>query len=305
MSVIESPESRIERLKEKLNAIILVHNYQLPEVQDIADFLGDSLELSQRAADTDADVIVFCGVHFMAETAAILSPEKTVLLPEKDAGCPMADMITAPQLRQLKREHPEAVVVCYVNSSAEVKAECDYCCTSANGARVIASLGDAKEIIFVPDKYLGQYITEQTGREMVLWNGYCPTHVRIRLSDVARARAEHPEALVMAHPECPGPLRAVADVVLSTSGMCKCASQNDAQEFIVATELGIIYRLRKENPGKRFYAASEAGICPNMKMTTVEKILWSLENMSYKITVPADIRRRALKAVENMISITV
>ena len=298
-------EMKIDALKKERHAVILAHNYQLPEVQDVADYVGDSLQLSQQAAQTEAEVIVFCGVHFMAETAAILSPDKTVLLPEKYAGCPMADMIDADQLRQLKREHPGATVVCYVNSSAEVKAESDYCCTSSNGVKVVESLSDAAEIIFVPDKYLGSYISLQTGRDMVLWNGYCATHARIREGDIARARQEHPEAVVMAHPECPGPVREMADAVLSTSGMCSYAQQSDAKEFIVATELGIIHPLRKDNPDKVFYPATEAGVCPNMKMTTLEKVLWSLEKLEHKITVPAEIRERALRSVENMIGITV
>jgi len=297
----ESIKNKIKTLKKRRNAIILVHNYQLPETQDVADFVGDSLELSRQAAASDAEVIVFCGVHFMAETAAILSPEKTVLLPDKSAGCPMANMITAAQLRQLKQDHPNAVVVCYVNSSAEVKAESDYCCTSANGVRVVESLRDAEEIIFVPDKYLGGYISGQTGRKMVLWNGYCPTHVRIREGDITRVKAEHPEAIVMAHPECTGPVREMADVVLSTGGMCKHVKHCAADEFIIATELGIIHRLRKETPAKRFYAATEAGVCPTMKLTTLEKVLWALEDMQYEIKVPQDIRCRALKAVENMV----
>jgi len=300
----ESIEDKIETLKKERNAIILVHNYQLPEVQDIADFTGDSLELSQRAAKTDAEVIVFCGVHFMAETASILSPEKIVLLPEKNAGCPMADMITAEQLQKLKREHLDALVVCYVNSPAEVKAISDYCCTSANAVKVVESLKDAEEIIFVPDKYLGQYASEQTGRKIILWNGYCPTHVRIRKVDITRAKAEHPRAMVLAHPECTGPVRQMADAVLSTSGICKYANNSDAKEYIIATELGIIHRLRKENPDKIFYPATEAGVCPNMKLTTLEKVLWSLENMQYEIEVPDEIRSRAKKAVANMIRIT-
>ncbi len=303
--MIEPIKNKIETLKKERKAVILVHNYQLPEVQDIADFLGDSLELSQRAAETDAEVIVFCGVHFMAETAAILSPGKTVLLPDVNAGCPMADMIDAEQLRQLKREHPNATVICYVNSSAEVKAESDYCCTSSNSVNVVESLKDDEEVIFVPDKYLGDYVAQKTGRRMVLWNGYCPTHVHIREGDIARAKAQHPDAITMAHPECPRPIRDMADVVLSTSGMCRYAKNSDAQKFIIATEPGIIHRLKKENPGKRFYAASEAGVCPNMKLTTIEKVLWSLEKMEHKVEVSAEVRSRALKAVENMIGITV
>lgn len=302
--MIETIEKKIEILKKERNAVILVHNYQLPEVQDIADFLGDSLGLSQQAAQTDADVIVFCGVHFMAETAAILSPDKTVLIPDLHAGCPMADMITAQQLQQLKQQHPKAVVVSYVNSSAEVKALTDYCCTSANGVKVIESLKDAEEIIFVPDKYLGSYITSQTGRKMILWNGYCPTHARILDTDIARAKDDHPQAIVLAHPECSAPVCQMADAVLSTSGMCEYAKSSDKVEFIIATEIGLIHRLKKENPGKKFYPATQAAVCPNMKLTNLEKVLWSLENMEHKIEVTDDIRARAKKAVENMISIT-
>ena len=304
MNTDEPIEARIEALKKARNAVVLVHNYQLPEVQDIADFTGDSLQLSQQAAKTDADVIVFCGVRFMAETAAMLSPDKTVLMPDEHAGCPMADMISAEQLRQFKQAHTGAVVVCYVNSSAEVKAESDYCCTSSNATAVVNSLKDAEEIIFVPDKYLGQYASLQTRREMILWNGYCHVHVRIGESDIVRARAEHPDALVMVHPECTEPVRELADAVLSTGGMCDYAKQSDADEFIVGTEIGILHRLRKENPGKRFYPASEAAVCPNMKLTTVEKILWSLESMQYQIKVPDEIRLRAIRAIENMINTT-
>ncbi|MDY7011449.1 MAG: quinolinate synthase NadA [Planctomycetota bacterium] len=301
----ESTESRIESLKKNRNAIILAHNYQLPDVQDIADFTGDSLELSRKAAETDADVIVFCGVNFMAETAAMLSPEKTVLLPDEHAGCPMADMISAEQLRQLKQAHPGAVVVCYVNSSAEVKAESDYCCTSSNATAIVKSLHQAEEIIFVPDKHLGQYASQQAQRQIILWNGYCHVHTCIRESDIARALSEHPDALVMVHPECPDPVCKKADAVLSTSGMCRYAKESEAGEFIVGTETGILHRLRKENPEKKFYPASEAAVCPNMKLTTVEKVLWSLESMQYQVKVSDEIRSRAIKAIENMINTAV
>ena len=301
----ESMKSRIESLKKKCNAVILVHNYQLPEVQDIADFVGDSLQLSQQAAKTDADVIVFCGVHFMAETAAMLSPEKTVLLPDAHAGCPMADMITAEQLRQLKHANPQALVVCYVNSSAEVKAESDYCCTSSNATAVVNSLDDAERIIFVPDKYLGQYTSEQTHREMIFWDGYCHVHVCIRDSDIAHMKQEHPAAIVMVHPECTDPVRKQADVVLSTGGMCRYAKESDADEFIVGTEVGILHRLRNQNPGKRFYPASDSAVCPNMKLTTVEKVLWSLQSMQHQIKVPDEVQSRAIKAIENMMHTTV
>ncbi len=300
----KSIQARIEALKDERNAVILVHNYQIPEVQDIADYLGDSLELSRRAAETDAEVIVFCGVQFMAETASILSPEKTVLLPDMHAGCPMADMISAEQVLELKAAHPGAVVVCYVNSSAEVKAESEFCCTSANAVEVVNALDAGQEIIFVPDKYLGRYVSEQTGRDLVLWNGYCSTHVCIREADVMRCKDEHPDALVMVHPECSGPVCHLADAVLSTGGMCRYAQQEDAAEFIVGTESGIIHRLEKENPGKRFYPVSDRAVCPTMKLTNLEKVLWSLEEMEFEVHVPDEIRVRARRAVDRMVEIT-
>jgi len=300
----ESVKLEIEKLKRERNTVILVHNYQLPEIQDIGDFLGDSLELSRRAADTDADVIVFCGVHFMAETAAILSPNKTVLLPAKEAGCPMADMITARQLIELKQAHPKAVVVSYVNTSAEVKAESDYCCTSSNALAVVNSLTDAEEIIFTPDKHLGQYVSQQTGREMILWNGYCPTHERITEDDVLYQKSAHPHAVVMVHPECTDGVRKLADQVLSTGGMCKFAQTTDARELIVGTEIGIIHRLKKENPDKQFYPATERAVCPNMKRINLERLLWALDEMEHEIVIPPTTREKALRAVERMLEIT-
>jgi quinolinate synthase len=294
---------KIKELKTERNAVILAHNYQPGEIQDIADFTGDSLALSIRAASTDAEVIVFCGVKFMAETAAILSPGKTVLLPDKNAGCPMADMITAAQLRKLKQEHPSAVVVCYVNSSAEVKAESDYCCTSANAVQVVESLPKDKKIIFVPDQHLGCFVVEKTGRDMILWPGYCTTHVFITEDDVKKAKAAHPRAIVMAHPECTEPVKAVSDKIFSTGQMLKFAKQSDAKSFIIATETGIIHSLKKENHGKEFYPVTTRAICPNMKRITLDKVLWSLEDMNYKITVPADIAARAKNALEKMIAI--
>ncbi|MGA2069828.1 MAG: quinolinate synthase NadA [Sedimentisphaerales bacterium] len=294
---------KIKELKTERNAIILAHNYQPGEIQDIADFTGDSLALSIRAAATDADVIVFCGVKFMAETAAILSPGKTVLLPDKNAGCPMADMITGEQLRELKRKHPDALVVCYVNSSAEVKAESDYCCTSANAVEVVESLPKDKKIIFVPDQHLGRFVIERTGREMILWPGYCTTHAFITEDDIKKARDAHPGAVVMAHPECTEPVKAVSDKLLSTGQMLKFAKQSDAKKFIVATETGIIHTLKKENPDKEFYPVTNRAVCPNMKRITLDKVLWSLEDMHYKITVPADIAARAKNALEKMVAI--
>lgn len=293
---------KISVLREKRNAVLLVHNYQLGEVQDIADFIGDSLDLSQRAAQTDADVIVFCGVHFMAETASILCPDKVVLLPDINAGCPMANMITAERLRVKKKEHPQATVVCYINSSAEVKAESDVCCTSANAVRVVESL-DAQEILFVPDQYLGHYISTKTSKKMILWPGFCPTHVRIKPERIKELKKEYPQAKVVVHPECTPEVIALADEVLSTSGMCRFARRDDVREMVVGTEIGIIHRLKKENPGKKFIPISEQAICPNMKLITLEKVLWSLEEMSPEVKVPQEIRLRAKAAVDKMLSI--
>jgi len=293
---------KILRLKKKRNAVILVHNYQLGEVQDIADFVGDSLDLSQKAAKTDASVIVFCGVHFMAETASILCPDKTVLLPDMNAGCPMANMITAPQLRAEKKEHPKATVVCYINSTAVVKAESDVCCTSANAIGVIESLA-ADEILFVPDQYLGHYISTKTGKKMILWPGFCPTHVRILPEHITKLKHEYPEAKVVVHPECRPGVIALADEVLSTSGMIRFAKREDVRQMIVGTEIGIIYRLRKENPGKQFIPVSEQAVCPNMKLITLEKVLWSLEEMAPVVKVPERIRLKAKKAVDRMLEV--
>ncbi len=293
---------KITTLKKRRGAVILAHNYQLGEVQDIADFVGDSLELSQNAAKTTAEVIVFCGVHFMAETASILCPDKIVLLPDIHAGCPMADMITAERLKQRKRELPGATVVCYINSSAEVKAESDVCCTSANAVRVIESL-DAAEILFVPDQYLGHYISTKTDKKMILWPGFCPTHIRIQPQDITRLRLEYPQAKVIVHPECKAEVIALADEALSTGGMCRFAQQTEAKEIIIGTEIGIIHRLRKENPGKKFIHASEQAVCPNMKLITLEKILWSLEEVTLEVRVPEEIRLKAKTAVDRMLEI--
>ena len=293
---------KISVLKEKRNAVLLVHNYQLGEVQDIADFVGDSLDLSQRAAQTDADVIVFCGVHFMAETASILCPDKVVLLPDINAGCPMANMITAERLRAKKKEHPQAAVVCYINSSADVKAESDVCCTSANAVRVVGSM-DAREIIFIPDQYLGHYVSTKTSKKMILWPGFCPTHVRIKPERIKELKKEYPQAKVVVHPECTPEVIALADEVLSTSGMCRYARRDEVREMVVGTEMGIIHRLKKENPGKKFIPISEQAICPNMKLITLEKVLWCLEEMSPEVKVSEEIRLRAKAAVDKMLEI--
>ena len=294
---------KIRELKKKHDAIILAHNYQLPEVQDVAGYRGDSLELSRRAAKTDAKVIVFCGVHFMAETASILSPDKKVIMPDPNAGCPMANMITTEDLRKLKREHPEAVTVGYVNTSAEVKAELDYCCTSSNAVKVVETLRDHKEIIFVPDKYLADYVSKKTGRKLIAWNGFCPTHVKILPEDIIREKSFHPDAKVIVHPECLPQVVAMADAVLSTSQMMDWAKKSDAREVIVGTEVGLIYRLKQDIPDKEFYPASERAVCPNMKRTTQEKILWALEEMKEEVRVSDDIRRKARTAIERMLAI--
>lgn len=297
-----SLEEKILKLKKERNAIILAHNYQLGEVQDIADFVGDSLQLSQNAAATSAEVIVFCGVHFMAETAAILCPDMTVLLPDTHAGCPMANMINAEKLRKRKQELPGATVVCYVNTTAEVKAESDICCTSANALKIVESL-DSDEILFIPDQYLGHYVSTQTDKKMVFWPGYCPTHIRILPQHIIRLKQEYPHAKVLVHPECRPEVIALADEVLSTGGMCRYAGRDDVNKMIIGTELGIIHRLKKENPDKLFIPVSEQAICPNMKLITLEKVLWSLEEMTPQVTVPEPIRIKAKAAVDRMLEI--
>lgn len=296
-----SLQAEIQKLKEQRCAVILAHNYQLPEVQDIADFTGDSLELARKAADISAEVIVFCGVHFMAETAAILNPAKTVLMPDPLAGCPMADMITSAQLRDFKKQHPGAKVVCYVNSTAEVKAESDCCCTSGNAVKIVSHY-PAEDVIFIPDQHLGNVVEEQLGRKLILWPGFCPTHARIRPQDILRLKTAHPEALVLAHPECPKPVRAVSDRILSTGQMCSFVKENPAQEFIIATEKGLLHRLKKDNPGKIFYPVSAFAVCPNMKRNTLEKILFSLRRLEPRVTVPGKIAERARAAIAQMLA---
>jgi quinolinate synthase len=294
---------KIKKLRDKHNAVILAHNYQPADIQDLADFGGDSLGLSIKAAETDADIIVFCGVRFMAETAAILSPDKTILLPDEQAGCPMADMITADQLRRLKQKHPDALVVCYVNSSAQVKAESDYCCTSANAVEIVDSLPKDKQIIFVPDQHLGRFVIERTARELILWPGYCHVHVVITEEDIKNAKAEHPDAVVMAHPECTEPVKAVSDQLLSTGQMLRFVASSEAKRFIIATEVGIIHALKKQNPRAEFFPATKRAVCPNMKRINLEKVLWSLQDLQYKVTVPQDIRIKAKKALDMMVEI--
>ncbi|MFW6161826.1 MAG: quinolinate synthase NadA [Planctomycetota bacterium] len=303
MATTTAMEDRIRELRNQRNAVILAHNYQRGEVQDIADFVGDSLGLSRQAAETEAKVICFCGVHFMAETAAILCPDKTVLLPDEHAGCPMANMITARELAEAKRKHPDAVVVCYVNSTAAIKALSDYCCTSANAVKVVDAIPRDKPVLFVPDQSLGAYVASQLDRELILWPGYCPTHHRILAGDVERVKAENPDALFVCHPECTPDVIALADEVASTSGILRFCRHSDASTFIIGTEMGLLHRLRKENPDKTFLAVSPLADCPNMKLHTLEKILWSLEDLAYEVTVPPDVAARAKRAIDRMLEI--
>lgn len=299
----EELASRARELAQERRATILAHNYQLGEIQDTADFVGDSLELSQKAAKTQADVIVFCGVHFMAENAKLLSPLKTVLMPDPEAGCPMADMALPADLAQLKLQHPKARVVTYVNSSARVKALSDVCCTSANAVKIVEAQ-DSDEVIFVPDKSLGDWVARHTDKGIILWDGFCPTHHRLLASDVRRAKELHPEAKVAVHPECTHDVRELADAVLSTSGILRYCREMEAPEFIIGTEVGMKHRLEKENPGKRFVFPTQLLLCPNMKKTTLEKLVWSLEEMKHAITIPQEVAKDASLAIERMLELS-
>ncbi|MGI5901394.1 MAG: quinolinate synthase NadA [Desulfitobacteriia bacterium] len=292
----------INRLRQQKKAIILAHYYQPGEIQDIADFVGDSLQLSQKAAATDAEVIVFCGVHFMAESAAILSPEKIVLLPEPEAGCPMADMIDAQELREEKAKYEDVKVVCYVNSSAEVKAESDICCTSSNAVSVIKSL-DAENILFVPDGNLGKYVAAQTGRKIDVWPGFCPTHHRVTKQDLEKIKKEHPGVKVVVHPECKEEIWREADYVGSTSSIIKYAQETPDKEFIIGTECGILHELKKRCPDKEFYFLTPNMDCPNMKKTDLQKVRDSLLSLSPRITVPKEIRVKAIRSLERMLEV--
>lgn len=304
MTTVETLTEKLLRLKAERRAVILAHNYQVGEVQDVADYVGDSLGLSQQAARTEAEVILFAGVHFMAETAKILCPDKTVLVPDPNAGCPMANMVTPRELAQRRAQHPDAVVVCYVNSSAAVKAMSDICCTSANAERVVASIPPERPILFIPDQSLGHYAAEKTGRELILWPGYCPTHHRILASDIQRLKAEHPRARVVVHPECTSEVIALADAVASTSGILRYCRESPEREFIIGTEVGILHRLRKENPGKVFYEVSPLADCPDMKLNTLEKLVWSLEDMVYEVTVPEEVAEGARRAIQRMLEVS-
>ena len=308
-------ESEIKALARRRNAVILAHNYERPEVQDVADYVGDSLGLSRQAAKTEAEVIVFCGVHFMAETAAILSPQKTVLLPDMAAGCSLASTINAEQLREWKAEHPGAVVVSYVNTTAEVKAESDYCCTSGNAVEVVNAIPAEKEILFLPDMFLGAHVRRLTKRDNIrVWMGECHVHAGIDPSHIAKQRARHPNAEFLVHPECgcstsvlealsAGDIEPEGVQILSTEGMINRPALSQKDEFIVATEVGILHRLRRENPLKVFHAANERASCAYMKVTTLPKVLRSLQTMEHHITVPADIALRARVAIERMVAI--
>jgi quinolinate synthase len=308
-------QGSIRELARERDAVILAHNYQRPEVQDVADFVGDSLGLSREAAKTPADVIVFCGVHFMAETAAILSPQKTVLLPDLAAGCSLAASIDAEQLREWKREHPGAVVVSYVNTSAAVKAESDYCCTSGNAVEIVNSIPLEKDILFLPDMFLGAHVRRVTGRQNIhVWMGECHVHAGIDPEHVNQQRAAHPGAEFLIHPECgcatpvveamsAGAIDPEGVQILSTEGMIRRPAQSDAEEFIVATEVGILHRLRRENPTKRFIAASDGAVCAYMKVTTLPRVREALELMQHHITVPAEIAAKARLAIERMVAI--
>jgi quinolinate synthase len=313
--LIAELQGEIKTLARERNAVILAHNYERPEVQDVADFVGDSLGLSREAAKTSADVIVFCGVHFMAETAAVLSPRKTVLLPDLAAGCSLASMIDAEQLRAWKAEHPGAVVVSYVNTTAEVKAESDYCCTSGNAVEVVNSVPPDVEILFCPDMFLGQHVKRMSGRENIrIWMGECHVHAGIDPEDIRLKRAQHPGAEFLIHPECgcstsvleamsAGDVDPTGVQILSTEGMIKRPALSPNDEFIVATEVGILHRLRRENPSKRFFAANERAVCAYMKVTTLPKVRQSLLDMTHRITVPAPVAARARRAIERMIAI--
>ena len=315
MNNLNGVAEEINVLRKEKNAVILAHNYQLPDVQDIADYVGDSLGLSQQAANTDADIIVFCGVHFMAETASIISPEKKVLIPDLDAGCSLADTINLEKLREWKEEHPDAVVVSYVNTTAEVKSETDYCVTSSNAVQVVKAIPVDKKILFLPDMFLGAYVKKVTGRDMEIWPGECHVHAGIKVKDIRALKEEHPKADMIVHPECGCTTTYLYQSVengklpedikfLSTGGMIKHAIESEADEFIVATETGILHRMKKDNPDKTFIPANENAICEYMKMITIEKVLKSLQEEVFEVNVPGEIAVKAKKSIERMLEIS-
>jgi len=295
-------KERIAELKKELTAVIVAHNYQRPEVQDIADFVGDSLELARQCTEVDAQTIVFCGVRFMAETAAILNPDRTVLLSEGSAGCPLADMISPDELRQWKQRYPRAAVVCYINSSAGIKAESDICCTSANGVKVVNSVAN-DDILFVPDQNLGHYISTQTKKNVILYPGFCYVHHQLKPEQVKLAKQLHPDARVLVHPECPPEVIALAEAALSTSQMLRYVKASSHQSFIIGTEEGILHRLRLENPAKSFYLISNGQICTDMKKTTLEVLAQTMELRQNIVTVPEEVRLKAKQAVDRMLAI--
>lgn len=296
-------KERIAKLKRELNAIIVAHNYQRPEVQDIADFTGDSLELAQRCVGADAEIIVLCGVRFMAETAAILNPASTVLLSHPDAGCPLADMINVGELKQWKERYPKATVVAYVNTTAAIKAESNICCTSANGIEVVTSCL-AKEILFIPDQNLGHYISTKTNKRMILYPGFCDTHAKVTAEQVSLAKQRYPQAKVLVHPECRPEVINLADAALSTSQMLRYAKQSNNKTFLIGTEEGVLHPLRKQNPEKEFYLISDGFICPDMKKTTLETVIEAMQTKSNVVTVPEETRIKAKQAIDRMLAIT-
>jgi len=293
----------VEQLKKEMNAVILAHFYQPPEIQDVADVVADSLQLAVQAAETDADVIVFCGVHFMAESAKILNPDKTVLLPVLQAGCPMADMVTAEQLREWKREHPGYAIVTYVNSSAEVKAESDICCTSSNALNVVRSLPPDQPIMFVPDRNLGSWIKNQTGRDMELWPGYCPIHDQLTAQEIKDQLQRYPESVVVVHPEVPPEVAELADAVRSTAGILKYVQESSAREFIIGTEEGFFHTLQKHCPDKVFHLARTEFLCEDMKKINLEILADALKHRKYQVEVPEEIRSRAVQSLQRMLAI--
>lgn len=299
MTILEE----IQALKKERNAVILAHNYALGEVQDLADFVGDSLELSRKAASCNAPVIVFCGVRFMAETAKILSPNSIVLHPSPDAGCPMADMATVEEVRKYREEHPESVLVAYVNTTAATKTAVDICCTSGNAEKIIASIPADREIMFLPDANLGANVSKKMGRKMNLWHGCCPTHNAVEPERIAKARKEHPNAVVLVHPECPPETVEAADVALSTGGMLTFVKESSAKEFIIGTEIGILHRLRLENPDKLFYLLEPSPLCTNMKKITPEKVLEALKNLEPRIELDEETIRDARASIDKMLAV--
>ena len=296
--------SKIDKLKKEKNAVVIAHNYQRDEIQEIGDYRGDSLALAQAAVKTKAKIIVFCGVHFMAESAAIINPEKKVLLPVKEAGCPLADMITVEKLVEKKKLYPDAAIVCYVNSAAEIKAESDVACTSSNAVEIVKALPN-KRIIFVPDKYLGMYVQSQVpDKEIILWEGFCPTHMRLSEEDIILAKKGHPEAEFLAHPECNPKVLNLADEVCSTGGMFKHVKNSTKKEFIIGTESGMLYGLNRENPDKKFYMPTTHLLCANMKLTTLGWVLHALEREVYEIRVPEEIAKKAKKSLIKMLELS-